>query len=597
MAKKLNLNKLMLLFLVILMLSMGWPNQGYTAASEEEAHVEWSRILEGNHPLYKSKSGYAATATSDGGYVAAGDKYCETPDENCTYVVKLNSNGEILWEREMVFFDYDYEENAAFTVLETSDGSILVGGEIRDGSYGRPRFVPYVFRLSADGEVLWEKYYPRMPYYQQSARDIQETSNGEFVISGSGWNEYSGAPAFLFKINANGDELWSETYQFGFSSSFSNIKLTSDDGVIVSGGRTRNEYDRIYLPYLLKINRHGEIDWQKIDETDSILSTIISSEDGNFILTRYSPSTKTYYLQKLNEAGDVLWNKTIASLSHDEIGNIIQTQLVDQGYVLVVQNNSANIANGESRYKIILLDGNAVPTKKYHFGDLDLGLSENSITAFDRGFLVTGTVRLGTAVTGYRNEMHLLKISVPMAGPSDPELTRIEFQQPEVKLSVGQSARSVVNAVYSDSSVTDVTYSSAYESLDPSIASVDHLGHITGISPGSTWIKAAYGGLEARVAVEIKDATGGGQFYLDSEEYSLSIGTELDVAAYYAHESGHPSLVTQDTVFRIDDPSIATMDEQGNIKGISPGTTYITATYNGITYRASVWVVRPYVPL
>ncbi|AZK47483.1 hypothetical protein [Paenibacillus lentus] len=84
MAKSLNLNKLMLVTLAILMFSMGWSNQRYTSALEGEAHIEWSHILEGNHPLYKSVSGYAATATWDGGYVAVGDKYCETPDENCS---------------------------------------------------------------------------------------------------------------------------------------------------------------------------------------------------------------------------------------------------------------------------------------------------------------------------------------------------------------------------------------------------------------------------------------------------------------------------------------------------------------------------------
>ncbi|WP_196427297.1 hypothetical protein [Paenibacillus woosongensis] len=594
MAKELNLNKLLLVTLAILMLSMGWPNQGFAAALEEEAHIEWSHILEGNHPLYKSVSGYAATATSDGGYVAAGDKYCETPDENCSYVVKLNSSGEILWEKEMVYYDYDYEENTAFTVIETSDGSILVGGEIRDGSYGRPRFVPYVFRLSADGELLWQKYYPRMPYYQQSASYIQETSDGDFVITGGGWNEYSGSPAYLLKINANGEEIWSKTYPIGYSGSFNNIILTSDDGVIVAGSRTLEEYDRVSLPYLLKIDHNGEVVWMKTDETDYVTSTSITSEDGNYILTRYNPGTQAHYLQKINEAGDELWNKPLNSSAMDEIERIIRTQPVDDGYVLFVQNKPSSIENGKSRYHIILLDENAVPLKKYQFGDLDLGLSKNSITAINQGLLLTGTVRINTG-QGYRNEMHVLKISVPNEGPSDPELARLEFQHPELKLSVGQSAATVVNAVYSDASVTDVTYSSIYESLDPSIASVDVFGNITGNSPGTTWIKAAYEGLETRIAVEVTDAQGSGRFYLDSEEYSLSIGTELDVAAYYVNESGLPFKVTQDTMFSIDDPSIATVDEYGNIRGIRPGITHITATYNGIIYRASVWVVRPYV--
>ncbi|GIP58496.1 hypothetical protein MKX50_02590 [Paenibacillus sp. FSL W8-0186] len=97
------------------------------------------------------------------------------------------------------------------------------------------------------------------------------------------------------------------------------------------------------------------------------------------------------------------------------------------------------------------------------------------------------------------------------------------------------------------------------------------------------------------MSVEVTgEQPGPGYFFLDSDEYSLSIGTELDVAAYFTDESGLTSLVTKETVFTVDDPNIVSLDEAGNIRGISPGITYITAAYNGLTYRASVWVVRPY---
>ncbi|MNZ56303.1 Bacterial Ig-like domain (group 2) [compost metagenome] len=109
---------------------------------------------------------------------------------------------------------------------------------------------------------------------------------------------------------------------------------------------------------------------------------------------------------------------------------------------------------------------------------------------------------------------------------------------------------------------------------------------------------ATYGGLSTTASIEI--TTVGeplGHFYLDSDEYSLSIGTELDVAAFYTDELGSTSLVTRDTAFSSANPQIATIDDDGNITGIAPGITYITATYNNLTYRANVWIVRPYVHL
>lgn len=184
---------------------------------------------------------------------------------------------------------------------------------------------------------------------------------------------------------------------------------------------------------------------------------------------------------------------------------------------------------------------------------------------------------------------------MPGLGPSNPVLSKLQFQTDRLKLPVGQSAKSVVNAVYSNATVTDVTYSAIYESLDPGIASVDPFGNITGVSPGTTIITAAYEGMRASVTVEVTGVqTSPGRFFLDSDDYSLSVGTELDVAAYVTDEAGVTSKVTENTAFTTDAPSIAVVDEYGNIRGISPGVTYITATYNGMTYRASVWVVRPY---
>ncbi|MNP21227.1 Bacterial Ig-like domain (group 2) [compost metagenome] len=234
-----------------------------------------------------------------------------------------------------------------------------------------------------------------------------------------------------------------------------------------------------------------------------------------------------------------------------------------------------------------------VQLHNYLFGEAGLRNVGKGIATTDGGFLV-----IGEMYDGPKQGMQLIKIAPPDIDPSNPQLAKIEFQPSKLELSVGETVGSVVNAVYSDSSVTDVTYSAAYTSLDPSIASVDSLGQITGIRPGKTFIIATYRGDQAGIAVQVSGDDPGetSEFYLDSDEYSLSIETELDVAAYFTDVSGNTSLVTQGTTFSSDNPAVATIDEYGIIRGISPGITYITAEYNGLTYRASVWVVHPYMP-
>lgn len=589
----LKLYKFITVTLAFLLVWTGWSDTGYAAASEEEPVIEWSSLLDGTSIQYDYAAGRAVTATSDGGYVAVGVALSDISYERCAYVVKLNNKGEVLWERELVYQDkYDYEPNEALYVMEASDGSIIVGGEIKDGSYGRPRYVPYVSRLTSEGEILWQKAYLNMPFYLQSADDIQETSSGDFIITGGTYRNDTEVPAYLLKINSNGDELWSKIYQIGYEQRFSNIEVTPDDGVIATGWMTSSEYDSITIPLILKISNTGEIIWQKTEETDSI-SSLTPSNDGNYILTRYQRDTQSYYLQKINSDGDVIWNKTIGQIAGSGSRSTLRTQSLDNGYALIASLRPDPTNYNKAKYQILIMDEEGVQLHNYLFGEAGLRNVGKGIATSDGGFLVTGEF-----YNGSNQYMQLLKLAPPGIDPSDPELTDIEIQPSKPELSVGETVGSVVNAVYSDSSVTDVTYSAAYTSLDPSIASVDSLGQITGIRPGNTFITATYGGHQASVAVRVVGQDPGevGELFLDSDEYSLSIGTELDVAAFFTDAFGNTSLVTQNTTFSSDHPTIATVDEYGNIRGISPGITYITAEYNGLTYRASVWVVRPYLP-
>lgn len=587
-------------FVVLLssvLLWTGWTGTGHAKAPEEAASVQWSHLLESNDPVDSSAGGKAVVVTSDGGYIAVGFHGSSLSDGKSSYVVKVNSNGEVEWEKEIDVLHSSgaYASNQAFSALEASDGSIFVGGEIRDIDYGRPRYVPFVFKLSPEGELLWEKAYPDMPYYLQSVKLIQETSDGGVFAAGEA-SRNGGDPihSFLLKINTDGDLVWSETYSIGFYTEFESMVVTSDDGVIAAGWRGRFKHDWNH-PFMAKISPNGELAWLKTEETDEIRS-LVPFGDGSFLLTRYHSDKKSYDLQNMTEDGDLLWEKTSDSLSASSIGDIVQTRPIENGFA-VISKHPAELSGKSYEYQITLLDEFAVPQKTYLFGTPGLNILADGISLDIHGFVFSGEIMTNTGM-GYRSTMQLAKIALPSLEPSNPELAKIEFQTDELKLGVGQSAKSVVNAVYSNATVTDVTYSAIYESLDPGIASVDPFGNITGVRPGTTIITAAYEGMQASVTVEVTEGqTGPGRFFLDSDEYSLSVGTELDVAAYFTDESGLTAKVTGNTVFAADDPAVAVVDEYGNIRGISPGITHITATYNGHTYRASVWVVRPYHPL
>lgn len=576
----------------------GWTGSGHAQAPEEAASVQWSHVLESNDATFTSAGGRAVTITSDGGYVFAGYQGSSLSEEVSSYVVKVNGNGEIVWKKDIDVLDQNgaYATNRAFAVTETSDGSILIAGEqIREDIDRRSRTVPFVFKLSPDGELLWEKNYPDISFYSQPANLIQKTSDGGAIIGGEARTDnWYPTKTFLLKINADGDLAWYEPYSFGFYTYFHNMVVTPDDGVIVTGEKVSSRWGPYSHYFIAKFGPTGDLGWQKMRETDEIRA-VVPSGDGTFLLTRYNSEEERYYLQKMTETGDILWDKASDALSASAIGEIVQTQPMEGGFA-VISKQSAEHAGKSYKYQVTLTDENAVPIQKYLFGSPELKILRGGISLDDRGLVYTGTLQTKTE-TGYKTTIPLAKIAVPGPSPSNPKFSKLQFQTDKFHLPVGQSVSSVVEAVYSDATVTDVTYSSSYNSQDPGIAKVDPLGNITGISPGTTVITATYKGLQASVTVEVTEGqTGPGRFFLDSNEYSLSVGTELDIAAFYTDETGLTSKVTQDTVFAMDDPAVAAVDEYGNIRGISPGVTQITAAFNGHIYRASVWVVRPYTP-
>ncbi|MNO83304.1 Bacterial Ig-like domain (group 2) [compost metagenome] len=586
-----SLLKFATIFLAFHLVVVNLAETGYAAPETESPAIEWAELYGSNS---SSSLGRSVTATSDGGYVAVGAISGYSVMQSA-YIVKVNDLGEKQWEQQITSSGvYGSEDSNAYNVLETSDGGFLVSGAATDTS-GRPRSVIQLIKLDATGNVQWNKAYPDLSYNHLYGQAVVETANGDFIVTGYNANSYAEAPAFLLKVNSSGHELWFRTFWLEDNQYFNDLIATPDGGIIAIGAIDSMFDVTLSGAIIVKVNDEGQEQWQKIQRTDNDRKTALAidaAHDGGYVITGLLDKSNgsISYLQKINETGDVIWEKTVDTGAGHSVFE--QVQSFGNGYALIGRNSEGTYPSITTKYQILITDETGELEKAYLFGDSGLYSVGKGIVTDDQGFLVIGEVKKDS---NYR--MQLVKLAGTNV-PSDPELINIEFSPSHYELTTGQTVSSVVNAVYSNASVTDVTYSAQYESLDPNVAIVDSTGQITGIGPGTTFIIASYGGLQASASVQVIDDSPGetGTFFLDSDEYSLSIGTELDVSSFFRDELGYTFLVTQDTAFSSDNPEIAAIDGEGSIRGISPGITYITAVYNGLTYRASVWVVRPYTP-
>ena len=152
----------------------------------------------------------------------------------------------------------DYEDIVR-SVQQTSDGGFIAAANTR--SFGVLSQDLWVIKLNENGTVSWQKTYGGSGY--SHAYSIQQTSDGGYVVAG--YTNSSGAGSFDFwvlKLDENGDISWQKIYGGSNGDSAKSIQQTSDGGYIVTGNTTSfgaGNYDL----WVLKLDGNGNVSWQK----------------------------------------------------------------------------------------------------------------------------------------------------------------------------------------------------------------------------------------------------------------------------------------------------------------------------------------------
>jgi len=157
--------------------------------AQELVEREWTAEL----PL--SLSGLELTETGE--IYASSTIYNVSPDTAAAIAMKFNSNLELEWARQLrVFNDDDLG-----TVKVLSDGSVLYGGGL--GAFFSPLLGGSLYKLDADGNVLWARAYPGSD--DDRISQIFELPNGDILLANR--RGVSGQPTFFLHTDSDGSIL------------------------------------------------------------------------------------------------------------------------------------------------------------------------------------------------------------------------------------------------------------------------------------------------------------------------------------------------------------------------------------------------------
>lgn len=245
-------------------------------------------------------SGYIIAGTSSSG--VGGDKTNSSRGLADYWVVKLNKNGGILWNKS---YGGDRSDNLA-DVVATQDGGFLLGGSSNSNISGektdtaRKLFAGYwIVKINDTGKVQWDKTYG--PPIITTLTSMYETSDNGFILGGytSGYGVDKSEPSkggqdyWIVKTDAMGAKLWDKTIGGVKQDQLYSVMQTSDGGYILGGeSNSDSAYDKKEAPqgdkdyWCLKLNNVGTIEWQKTigsAEAD-ICKSFFATADGGFII-------------------------------------------------------------------------------------------------------------------------------------------------------------------------------------------------------------------------------------------------------------------------------------------------------------------------
>jgi len=292
----------------------------YILKLNSKGEIEWQKTF-GAKDYDEANS---IQQTADGGYIVAGDKGGDV------YILKLNSKGEVEWQKT-----FGGEGIAgAFSIQQTKDGGYIVAGLTEP--FGSEEADVYILKLNSKGEIDWQKTFGDQVVDQ--ANSIQQTKDGGYIVAGvTGSFGFGEQDAYILKLNSKGEIEWQKTFGGDGFDIATSIQQTTDGGYIAAGW-TESFGSGEYDAYVLKLNSKGEVEWQKTfggkdyDEANSIQQTT----DGGYIVAGWTKSFGSggadVYILKLNSKGEVEWQKTFGGGDSD--GAFSNLQTTDGGYIV-----------------------------------------------------------------------------------------------------------------------------------------------------------------------------------------------------------------------------------------------------------------------
>ncbi|WP_394664930.1 T9SS type A sorting domain-containing protein [uncultured Chryseobacterium sp.] len=221
--------------------------------------------------------------------------------------------------------------------------------------------------------------------------------------------DYSGALllcVLLGSFSSAQEVVWQKDIPSSTQEFLSQITPTIDQQYLITGSSIRpstssgTAQNRGYDLRLMKLNQQGETVWEKYfsGNNHDFAASTVSTQDGGFAVLATSSSSKgfdkkddskggsDFWLIRISEFGDELWQKTIGSTADEEARAVIQT--TDMGFFVAGNVQNSPKGYGSKDVLVVRLDKNGKELSQLILGGKGLDEVEKMIPTKDGGALL-----------------------------------------------------------------------------------------------------------------------------------------------------------------------------------------------------------------
>jgi len=286
------------------------------------------------------------------------------------YASGENKGNAITWDKTFG----GSSEDMGFSIIQTEEGGYAIAGytilprrEKKDDWRSKLGYIIlekskkqdfWIIKLDKNGNMEWDETFGDEG--TDVARSIIQTKDGGYAVVGSIWTKYARKQdIWIIKLGENGNKEWEKTFDGDKNDVAYSIIQTKDGGYAIAASTGIKLWGEDNC-WVIKLNAKGDMEWDNNfggTNWDEIYS-IIQTKDGNFITTgcvwSKGAGRGDVRVAKLNEKGDLVWDKTFGGSENDEAHSIIQTE--DEGYAVVGWTKSKGAGNSD--VWVIKLDEN-----------------------------------------------------------------------------------------------------------------------------------------------------------------------------------------------------------------------------------------------